>query len=153
MNNSIMKRIELTAPVSRVWRALTDHTEFGTWFRARLDGPFVIGRATRGPSTYPGYEHIQFEIVVTRLEPERSFAFTWGPYAVEPNEEGANDPPTTVEFRLEAVVGGTRLHLVETGYDKFPSDRREIVFRDNDDGWTVQLENIKRHVEQRPREL
>ena len=88
----------------------------------------MIGRATRGPSTYPGYEHIQFEIVVTRLEPERSFAFTWGPYAVEPNEEGANDPPTTVEFRLEAVVGGTRLHLVETGYDKFPSDRRRDRF-------------------------
>jgi hypothetical protein len=28
MTNSIEKRIELKAPVSRVWRALTDHREF-----------------------------------------------------------------------------------------------------------------------------
>jgi len=71
MNDRIEKRMNLGAPVSRVWRALTDYNEFGTWFRARLDEPFVIGKTTRGQSTYPGYEHIQFEIVVTRLEPER----------------------------------------------------------------------------------
>ena len=74
MSDRIEKRVELRAPVSRVWRALTDHDEFGTWFRARLDGPFVIGNPTRGQSTYPGYEHIQFEIVVTKLEPERLFS-------------------------------------------------------------------------------
>ncbi len=147
MDDRIEKHIELKAPVSRVWRALTDHNEFGAWFRARLDGPFEIGKATRGPSTYPGYEHVQFEIVVTRLEPERLFAFTWGPYAADPKDESFNDPPTTVEFTLEASAGGTLLRLVEQGYDKFPSDRRSIVFRDNEGGWAIQMENISRHVE------
>lgn len=147
MDDRIEKRIELRAPVSRVWRALTDHNEFGTWFRARLDGPFMIGKATRGHSTYPGYEHIRFEIVVTRLEPERSFSFTWGPYEADPKEDSSKDPPTAVEFTLEAIAGGTQLRLVESGYDKFPSNRRLVVFRDNEDGWNIQMENITRHVE------
>jgi len=47
MSDRIEKAIELKAPVSRVWRALTDHREFGAWFRAELEGPFVAGQVTR----------------------------------------------------------------------------------------------------------
>ena len=43
MTNSIEKQMELEAPVSRVWRALTDYREFGEWFRVKLDGPFAAG--------------------------------------------------------------------------------------------------------------
>ena len=40
----IEKQIVLRAPRSRVWRALTDAREFGTWFRAVIDGEFKVGR-------------------------------------------------------------------------------------------------------------
>ena len=43
--------MELKTPVSRVWRALTDHREFGEWFRVKLDGPFAPGQASRGHIT------------------------------------------------------------------------------------------------------
>jgi uncharacterized protein YndB with AHSA1/START domain len=36
MQNRIEKRIELKAPLARVWRALTDYREFGEWFRVKL---------------------------------------------------------------------------------------------------------------------
>ena len=81
----IEKRIELKAPVSRVWRALTDHREFGQWFRVKLEGPFVPGEVSRGQITYPGYEHIKWEAIVQKMEPERLFSFTWHPYAIDPN--------------------------------------------------------------------
>ena len=77
MKNRIEKRIELKAPVSRVWRALTDYREFGEWFRVKLDGPFVPGQVSRGQITYPGYEHVKWEAVVQKMEPERLFSFTW----------------------------------------------------------------------------
>ena len=83
MNNQIEKRIELEAPVSRVWRALTDYREFGQWFRVKLDGPFVPGQTARGEITYPGYEHVKWEAVVQKMEPERLFSFTWHPYSVD----------------------------------------------------------------------
>src|SRR5262249_45142687 len=77
MTDCIEKRIELKAPISRVWRALTDYREFGEWFRVKLDGPFVPGQVSHGQMTYPGYEHVRWEAVVQKMEPERLFSFTW----------------------------------------------------------------------------
>ena len=57
MADRIVKTIELKAPVSRIWRALADHNEFGQWFRVKLDGPFKPGTVSTGHITYPGYEH------------------------------------------------------------------------------------------------
>src|SRR5499427_1301212 len=101
MNDRIEKVIDLKAPVSRVWRALTDHEEFGAWFRVRLEGPFVAGRMSSGQLTHPGYEHVRWEAVVQRIEPERLFSFTWHPYAVDPAVDYSREPTTLVEFRLE----------------------------------------------------
>ena len=148
MNDRIEKTVELKAPVLRVWRALTDHYEFGQWFRVRLDGPFVPGQVARGHITYPGYEHLHWEAVVQRMEPERLFSFTWHPYAIDPNQDYSAEPPTLVEFTLEKTATGTRLRIVESGFDKIPAKRRDEAFRMNDRGWSIQTENIARHVEQ-----
>ena len=142
----IEKRIELKAPVSRVWRALTDHEEFGQWFRVKLDGPFAPGKAARGHITWPGYEHLVWEAVVQRIEPERLFSFTWHPYAVDQSVDYAKEEPTLVEFRLEPMQDGTVLTLTESGFEKVPAHRREEAFLRNEGGWTQQMENIRAHV-------
>ena len=148
MNDRIEKRIELRAPVSRVWRALTDYREFGEWFRVKLDGPFVPGQMARGQITYPGYEHLQWEAVVQKMEPERLFSFTWHPYSVDSKIDYSKETPTLVEFRLEKTSNGTLLLLTESGFDKIPGDRRLEAFRRNDGGWTEQMKNIENHVAQ-----
>ena len=148
MIDRIEKTIELKAPVSRVWRALTDHHEFGKWFRVRLDGPFVSGQVSRGHITYPGYEHVRWEAVVVKMEPERLFSFSWHPYAIDPKEDYSAEPPTLVEFTLEKNATGTLLRIVESGFDKLPSRRRDEAFRMNDKGWSIQVENIAQHVGQ-----
>jgi uncharacterized protein YndB with AHSA1/START domain len=150
MNDRIEKVIDLTAPVSRVWRALTDHQEFGAWFRVRLEGPFVPGQVSRGHITYPGYEHVRWEAVVQAMEPERRFSFTWHPYAVDPKADYGQEPPTLVEFTLEPIPTGTRLRIVESGFDRLPAHRRDEAFRMNEGGWSAQAENIARHVDQSP---
>ena len=147
MSDRIEKTVELKAPISRVWRALTDHREFGEWFRVRLDGPFVPGQVSRGHVTYPGYEHLRWEAVVKRMEPERLFSFTWHPAAVDPTEDYSNEPPTLVEFTLEETATGTLLRVVELGFDKLPSKRRFEAFRMNEGGWNIQMDNIRQHVE------
>jgi uncharacterized protein YndB with AHSA1/START domain len=148
MSDRIEKRIELKAPVSRVWRALTDHREFGQWFRVDLDGPFAAGQVSRGHITYPGYEHIKWEAVVQKIEPERLFSFTWHPYGIDPKVDYSKEPPTLVEFKLEKTANGTLLILTESGFDKVPANRRLEAFRMNDGGWTEQMKNIERHVAQ-----
>ena len=150
MNDRIEKSIELKATVSRVWRALTDHNEFGEWFRVKLEGPFVPGQISRGHITYPGYEQVLWEVVVQKMEPERLFSFTWHPYAIDPKVDYSKEPPTLVEFRLEKTAGGTLLLLTEIGFDKVPSHRRPEAYRMNDGGWAEQMKNIESHVAQKP---
>jgi uncharacterized protein YndB with AHSA1/START domain len=84
MEDRIEKQIELKAPVARVWRALTDHREFGTWFHVALEGPFVPGHEVRGRITWPGAEHLVMTVTVQRMEPERSFSFTLAPLCHRP---------------------------------------------------------------------
>lgn len=148
MSDRIEKTVEIKAPVSRVWGALTDHREFGTWFRVRLDGPFVAGQISRGNLTYPGYEHLAFEAVVQKIEPERLFSFTWHPYAIDTAKDYSAEPPTLVVFTLREIDDGTLLRVVESGFDKLPSERRLEAFRMNEGGWSEQVRNIQRHVEQ-----
>ena len=146
MSDRIEKRIELKAPISQVWRALTDYQEFGEWFRAKLDGPFVPGAVSRGQITYPGYEHLKWEAVIHKMEPERLFSFTWHPYAVDPKMDYSKETPTLVEFRLEETRSGTLLLLTESGFDKIPAGRRPEAYRMNDGGWAEQMKNIASHV-------
>jgi uncharacterized protein YndB with AHSA1/START domain len=150
MNNRIEKRIELKAPVSRVWRALTDYREFGEWFRVRLDGPFAAGQVSHGQIMHPGYEHVKWEAVVQKMEPERLFSFTWHPCAIDPEKDYSAETPTLVEFKLEKTASGTLLLLTESGFDKIPSSRRAEAFRGNDGGWTQQMKNIESYVAQKP---
>jgi uncharacterized protein YndB with AHSA1/START domain len=153
MNEHIEKRIELKAPISRVWRALTDYREFGEWFRVQLDGPFVPGQVSRGRITYTGYEHIKWEATVQKMEHERLFSFTWPhPKSLEKVDgpvDYSKEPTTLVEFRLEKTTGGTLLVLTESGFAKLPGDRRLEAFRRNDGGWTEQMTNIEKYVTQK----
>lgn len=153
-DDRIEKRIALKASVSRVWRALTDYREFGEWFRVKLDGPFVAGQVSRGHITYPGYEHVKWEAVVQKLEPERLFSFIWPhPKSFEKADAAVDysgEPTTLVEFRLEKTASGTLLVLTESGFDKLPDDRRPEAFRRNDGGWTEQMKNIESYVAKTP---
>ena len=147
MQNQIEKRIEIKASVSRVWRALTDYREFGAWFRVKVEGPFVAGQPACGQITYPAYEHLRWQAVIQKIEPERLFSFTWHPYAIDPKKDYSQEPPTLVEFRLEPTAsGGTLLLLTESGFARLPADRGPEALRMNDSGWSTQLQNIAGHV-------
>ncbi len=142
----IEKRIVLRAPRSRVWRALSNPGEFGRWFGARLDGEFTPGARIVAQITVPGLEHVRFEMVVEKVEPEALFAYRWHPYPTDPDLDPASEPMTLVEFRLAEVADGTELTVIESGFDQIPPERHDQAFRRNDQGWTMQLQNLRHYV-------
>ncbi len=147
MTDEIRKQIELCAPQSRVWRALSDKTEFGAWFGVRFPaGTFVLGETVSGNITYPGYEHLSMDIEIVEVTPERTLAYRWHPYATDPTTDYSSEPTTLVTFTLEATATGTLLTVVESGFDNIPQHRRDEAFRRNDSGWAEQMVNIERHV-------
>jgi uncharacterized protein YndB with AHSA1/START domain len=144
----IERQIVLKAPRSRVWRALSNAEEFGTWFGVALKGKaFAPGQRTRGQITYPGYEHIVFDVLVERVEPERLLSFRWHPYPADPSVDYSKESPTLVVFELEEAAGGTLLRVVESGFDNVPASRRMEAFRMNSAGWDGQLKNIAKHFD------
>jgi uncharacterized protein YndB with AHSA1/START domain len=144
--NRIEKKIVLRHPRSRVWRALTESSEFGKWFGAAFKEPFHPGARVQAKVTHPGYEHMTMDITIERMEPERLFSWRWHPGAVEPGEDVSREPTTLVVFELEEVPGGTLLTVVESGFDRIPLARREKALRDNEEGWTAQMRAIEEHL-------
>jgi uncharacterized protein YndB with AHSA1/START domain len=150
MNTSTTDRIEkkalLRAPKARVWSAIADAAEFGTWFQVKIEGQFEPGARVRGAMTYPGHEGTPWDIVVDRMEFERLFSFRWHPDAVEPGLDYEAEPSTLVEFILEDAPGGTLLSIVESGFDSIPLERRAKAFSGNSEGWDMQLKALEAYV-------
>jgi uncharacterized protein YndB with AHSA1/START domain len=143
----IEKIVELKSPVARVWKALTDHREFGEWFRVALDQPFEEGGKSTGHITYPGYEHLEWLARVEKMSPQTYFAIRWHDYDERSSRPIAEQPTTLVEFELEAIDGGTRLTIRESGFDALGDVRGREARRRNSGGWDTQLENIARYVD------
>lgn len=143
----IERSIHIKAPRSRVWRAISHAGEFGEWFGARLaGGHFAPGQRVRGPITISGFEHVMFDVLVERVEPETLMTLRWHPYAVDPAVDYEKEERTLITFTLEEADGGTLLNVVESGFDKVPASRRAEAFRMNSGGWEAQLKNIERHA-------
>ena len=106
MADRIEKTVDIAAPVGRVWKALTDHVEFGSWFGVEIEAPFTLGQVSKGHVTYPGYEHVAWEATITRMDAPRAFDFTWHPYAVERDVDYSGEEPTLVAFTLEPIASG-----------------------------------------------
>ena len=143
----IEKSVLIQAPLSRVWQALSSAEEFGNWFGVALKGKtFVAGQRVQGNITIAGYEHVVFDVLVERMEPQKLFSFSWHPYAIDPAIDYSKEPTTLVVFELKEAGDGTLLSVVESGFDKIPAGRRAEAFRMNSGGWEAQLENIRKHA-------
>ena len=155
----IEKKILLHAPRKRIWRALSDSTEFGTWFGMKFDGPFVPGAVMRGvivgtkvnaevAKAQKEYEGMSGEITIERIEPERLFSFRWHPFAVERGVDYSAEPTTLIVFTLEETPDGVLLTVTESGFDQIPLERRSKAFTANEQGWTMVLKLVEEYLAQ-----
>jgi len=155
--DTIEKKVLLHAPLRRVWRAISDSSEFGTWFGVTFEGPFVAGAPLRGKITgtkvdpevaelQKPHEGKAFDIIVEQMEPERLFSFRWHPYSIEPGIDYSEEPTTLVTFRLEEKPDDVQLTVTESGFDQIPLERRAKAFAANDGGWSHQMVLISKYL-------
>jgi uncharacterized protein YndB with AHSA1/START domain len=154
----IEKKVLLRAPLERVWRAISDSKQFGSWFGVQLDGPFVAGRDTTAkivPTSVDAevarmqkpLEGMTFTIFVERVEPMRHLSFRWHPGVVEPGVDYAKEPMTLVAFELEQASDGTMLTITESGFDRISLERRAKAFAENEQGWEEQTRLIAKYLD------
>jgi len=155
----IEKRIFLRAPLARVWRALSDSGEFGTWFGVKFDGPFAPGARVSGvvvttsvdpeiAKAQEPHKGVRFDITIERMEPGKHLSFRWYPGAVEPGIDYSREPTTLVAFTLEEKADGVTLTVTESGFDQIPLARRAKVFAENEGGWSMMAKVLEKYVAQ-----
>lgn len=142
VENSIQRQIEIKAPLSKVWKALTDSKLFGQWFNANFHSPFVAGKTTKARNTTKGYE-MDMEFMIKEIKPQSYFSYAWHPFPMDQSFDYSKEEPTLVEFFLEETATGTLLKVKESGFTKITASRRAEAFKMHTGGWEAQLENIK----------
>ena len=157
----IEKKILLHAPLKRVWRALSDSTEFGTWFGLKFDRPFspgaIMSGVLVGTKVNPEVAEAQkahigmpFEITIEQMVPERLFSMRWHPFAVDRGVDYSAEPTTLIEFALEEEANGVKLTVTESGFDQIPLARRAKAFTANEGGWAIMIKVIEEYLVQKP---
>jgi uncharacterized protein YndB with AHSA1/START domain len=147
----IQQSILIRSDLARVWRAITDSSEFGRWFGAAFDGPFTEGQTATGhivpttvdqeiAATQEPYRGMPLTAHVIAIEPMRRFAFRWHPV---PDSAVL----TTVAFTLDQEPGGVRVTITEDGFDSLPPDHRAAAREGNDGGWDAQTRLLAGYLE------
>ncbi len=159
--DQIRKSILLRATRERVWRAITDSSQFGQWFGVAFEGPFIAGQRLQGrivPTTVdPEIAKMQepwtgmtFDFLIEHIRPMEIFSFRWHPGGDPVGPGTPDDQMTTVTFELADAPGGIRLTITESGFDRVPLERRAKAFTDNEGGWEMQIQLIEKFLAQPP---
>lgn len=157
MSQRIVKTVVLKAPREKVWAAISDSKQFGAWFGAQFDGPFVVGQPTYGriqPTQVDAevaklqepHAGMPMVFLVETLEAPTKLAFRWHPDPVAPGTDLTGKPTTLVELELSDAAGGTQLRITESGFEAIPLEKRAQVFEGNEGGWEHQSRLIAKYL-------
>jgi uncharacterized protein YndB with AHSA1/START domain len=153
LHDRIEKSAVLHASLERVWQAVGDSAQFGTWFGMDIDQPFVEGATVMAVMTATAVDDeiaaqqkphagATCPLEIVTVDPPKRLAFRWNPV---PDPEFA-DVTTLVEFTLTEVDDGVLLEIVESGFEALPASHRTAAFDSNSGGWAAQLNLVGRYV-------
>jgi uncharacterized protein YndB with AHSA1/START domain len=134
----ITRTIDIQAPPEKVWAALTESDLIAQWF-----GDTCEFDATPGGTGYFGWPHHgRHRVVVEHVEAPKTLVYRW---ARESDVDPVPGNSTVVRFDLAKLAGGTRLTLLETGFDELPEPH--AAHDDNTGGWGAELGELVEFLE------
>jgi uncharacterized protein YndB with AHSA1/START domain len=138
----ITRSIDIAASITKVWSALTESDLIAQWF-----GDSAEFEAVAGGTGYFGWsEHgVKFRVLVEEVDAPRLLVYRW---AREADVDPVPGNSTVVRFELAAIDGGTRLALVETGFEEL--ENPEAARADNVGGWTAELGELVDYLRAQP---
>ena len=139
----IERETVIAAPVERVWALLTEAEHVGRWF---CDDGAEIDLRPGGAMVLRWTEHGTTHAEVVDVEPHRRFSYRWAAQAETQQLDGNS---TLVEFTLDPTGDGTRLRVVESGFDRLAEsdEQKRARFEDNSEGWEIQLGRVRDEAE------
>lgn len=143
----IEREIVIDAPLEVVWAIVTEPAHVGSWFSDAAE----IDLRPRGKAVLTWEKHGSALARVEKVEPPHLFSFRWArPVGAEPREGNS----TLVEFSLSAEGAGTRLRVVESGFQELDGSEEEKTkyAEGNNEGWEHELGDLLEYVSTQIRE-
>ena len=141
----IERETVIAAPVERVWTLLTEAEHLGRWFG---DAGAEVDLRPGGALNLTWEEYGTVHGRVVDVEAPRRFSYRWAVLR-ESQSEPVEGNSTLVEFTLEPEGAGTRLRVVESGFDTLFADpeKRAQRYEDNTKGWGSELAELAEYAE------
>ena len=137
--DQIERTMDIARPVSDVWAALTTADGLSSWFGQQATIDLRVG----GELTMTWDDGPTIELRVERVDEPTAFGFTW---PIDGLPDG--DPRRTyVEFTLEPVDSGTRVHLRESGFAQLDDELYAQAYESHSGGWTSELGELVAHLD------
>jgi uncharacterized protein YndB with AHSA1/START domain len=142
----IERETTIAAPVERVWALLTEAEHIGTWFS---DAGAEVDLRPGGTMVLRWAEHGTGRARIVDVEPHRRFSYRWAPIPEHWGEDPVEGNSTLVEFTLAREGDGTRLRVVESGFEALEGtdEQRRRSHEDNTEGWETQLGNVRDYAQ------
>jgi uncharacterized protein YndB with AHSA1/START domain len=130
----ITRAIDISAPIEKVWATITEPDLIAQWF-----GDTTEFEAAEGGTGFFGWNaHGTFRVVVELADPPHTLVYRWAHREADADPTPRNS--TVVRFELSEIAGGTRLHLLETGFENLEDP--QTAHRENEGGWTAELADL-----------
>jgi uncharacterized protein YndB with AHSA1/START domain len=128
------------APVSKVWKALTDKGEMKKWYFDLRDFKPKVGfkfEFLSGPS--PGKQYLH-KCEITEVIPEKKLTHSWR-YDGQPGN-------SVLSYELTKQGEKTLLKLTHRGVETFPPDNPDFSRRNFEEGWNQFINtSLKNYLE------
>jgi len=137
--DAIEREILIDAPVEVVWRVVTEPSQIVQWFSDEAEIELRVGGGGRLAFKKSGDS---YQLQVEAVEPPHRFVWRW----VQPEGSVVRQGNSMlVEFTLQPEGTGTRLRVVESGFDQLDwSDERKAHYADNHTrGWHSILDRLR----------
>ena len=135
---TVRRTVHIAAPVEKVWAAVTEAEHISRWFgRAEIAGR---GVGATGTLTWP--DHGPVPLRVEAFDEPHVVSYRWS------NDDALGTAPaeldvehsTVFTFTLEAVAAGTRLTVVESGFEATSAPLANLA--DHRKGWDGELDKL-----------
>lgn len=146
IQDSIEKEIVLRASKERVCAALTTPDQLAKWFPIGVEGKVETGE--RPIFDFGDYGKLRMYVVAASPNDYLAYRCVDGSSYSPQGFLGdvLQEPNTLVEFTLESVDGGTKVHLKESGFASLPLEVIEQSIHGNTEGWSYMIGRLEEYL-------
>jgi uncharacterized protein YndB with AHSA1/START domain len=130
-------------PRVQAWRAVTEAEQLGRWYAPSFQWEIPALEVGGRVKFYNAADDI-LNATIEVVDPPSLFRLRWDAY------EGYANVSLVTSFTLAEDNGGTRVTILESGYEAVPEEERQQWLDSTGHGYGMSMENLKAYLEGKP---